>query len=240
MISDVIPDIIPPDLQHVLWVGSYPLRGIDQLIARKPTLLANLVTNSMGLEFRHVLLRFLEHLKYPRELVKKDWGGFDFLPAISLHKSRCICSHIIEQLCFIVHIPTKIVFLVGNHCVGKIKEFEDIARHNDELIKIYKKNEQAEKKAEEKRKLMEEVAEKKAEERRKLMEEIAKKIEDEAEEQRIAIQKIDDILKCCPRDTFANSVKQQVIAGSKVSSKQMVVIEEIYVKKKVKATLDLW
>ena len=229
MISDVIPDIIPPDLQPVLWVGSYPLRGIDQLIARKPTLLANLVTNSMGLEFRHVLLRFLEHLKYPRELVKKDWGGFDFLPAISLHKSRCICSHIIEQLCFIVHIPTKIVFLVGNHCVGKIKEFEDIARHNDELIKIYKKNEQAEKKAEEKRKLIEEAANK-----------AAKKIEDEAEEQRIAIQKIDDILKCCPRDTFANSVKQQVIAGSKVSSKQMVVIEEIYVKKKVKATLDLW
>ena len=231
--SSMFPNIIPEKLQHVLWVDTYPLRGIDQLIARKNTHLAELVTKNLGLEFRYVLLRMLEHHNSLPEIIKKDWEPFDFLPAISLHESRCICSHKIKELCFITHIPTNLVFLVGNCCVEKIIEFDDIARHNNSLINARKKNERAAKKAEEK-----------AEDQRKLIEEAAnkaaKKAEDEAEEQRIAIQKINDILKCCSHDTFANSVKQQVVAGSKVSSKQMVVLEKIYVNKKVKATLDLW
>lgn len=248
MISDVIPDIIPPDLQHVLWVDKYPLRNIDRLIARRVN--ANKVTDIKILqpafekwgakfldspprstketELRYVLLRVLEYNDILPKLVSEEWDSLH--PPIRLNKKRCSCSHhnIINH-CFITHIPTKLEFLVGVCCIKRVPEFDKLTEYNERLINDLIKNEQAEKKAEDQRKLIEEAANK-----------AAKKIEDEAEEQRIAIQKIDDILKCCPRDTFANSVKQQVIAGSKVSSKQMVVIEEIYVKKKVKATLDLW
>jgi hypothetical protein len=227
MISDVIPNVIPEKLQHVLWVDSYPLRGIDQLIARKNTLLAELVTKNLGLEFRYVLLRMLEHHNNLPEIVKKDWKPFDFLPAIGLNKRRCICSHKIKELCFIVHIPTKLVFLVGNCCVEKIKEFDEIARHNNSLIRTRKKNEKAAKKAVEK-----------AEEKRKIMEEAAKKAvekaESEAEEQHIVIQKIDVILKYWPSNNCIQNLKQWVISGKTLTSKQIQAIKNIYTSLKVK------
>ena len=54
-----------------------------------------------------------------------------------------------------------------------------------------------------------------------------KKAEEKAEDQRIVIQKINNILKYWPHDTFTNSVKQQVVSGrTNLSSGQIELIEK--------------
>ena len=170
----------------------------------------------METEFKYIILRVLEHNNFPPKLLPDQWIPKETL---DFHEMKCICIHVIKQLCFIEHTPTKLEFLVGNDCIKKVG-FHKIHKHNNERKKVAKK---AEDEAEEKRK----IAAKKAEEHRKLMDEIAKKIEDEAEEKRIVIQKINNILKYWPHDTFTNSVKQQVVSGrTNLSSGQIEVIEK--------------
>ena len=115
MISDIIPNVIPPDLQHVLWVDT-SIRPV--IIRKRNTKLTDIVTvrsafvrwgldypvySTMETEFKYIILRVLEYNKSPPEIVEIQWIPKD---TRDFDGMKCVCSHYIEQLCFIEHTPS--------------------------------------------------------------------------------------------------------------------------------------
>jgi hypothetical protein len=245
MISDVIPNVIPPDLQHVLWVDT-SIRPV--IIRKKNAKLTDIDTvqaafvrwglarcdypkeSTMETEFKYIILRVLEHNNFPPKLVPDQWIPKETL---DFHEMKCICIHVIKQLCFIEHTPTKLEFLVGNDCIKKVG-FHKIHKHNNERKKVEeqrKKNEKAAKKAEEE-----------AEDQRKNNE---KKAAEEAEEQAIARQKTEDILRWMTTkkgawytNTYPMDIKEWYESGRVMTPSQMNTIEKIYTDRGVKKALE--
>ena len=110
MSSPTNPDEIPPEIWDKL-----ERRG-DALV-RKPC--KQLPVELMREEFLKVIE---QATRGPFDPTEWTFHAEEQDPENEVDRNQCICSHLIHELYFIQHRPTRLIFMVGSECVHKVDE----------------------------------------------------------------------------------------------------------------------